>query len=148
MRRFVEKPAVPEAAALIADGALWNLFIVAARAQSLLDLLRAKNAFLVERMRTAWRLDAHCFTGYSAIADLYRTLPTLDFSRDVAQGREAALSVLQVPPCGWSDLGTPERVAKALLRLGPVAGGPPARRAPLCLEERLARRDAAAAGHV
>jgi mannose-1-phosphate guanylyltransferase len=144
VRKFVEKPPRREAAALIAEGALWNVFIVVAHALSLLDLLRAKDAPLVERMRTAWRLDAQSLSGYSAVAELYRTLPTLDFSRDIAEGRESSLSVAQVPPCGWSDLGTPERVAKALRR--PVAVD--AHRAALSaaalsLEERLKQRQAA-----
>lgn len=144
VRKFVEKPRPQEAAALIAEGALWNAFIVAAHARSLLELLRAKDAALVERMRTAWQLDSRAFASYSAVAELYRTLPTLDFSRDVAEGRESSLSVVQVPPCGWSDLGTPERVAKALRRPG-AAGAQRAASsaAALSLEERLRQRQAA-----
>jgi len=147
VRRFVEKPAPPEAYDLIAEGALWNVFIVAAHGRSLLNLIRRRDAALVEEMEAAWRFDAHAASAYSAVAELYRRLPSLDFSRDVAEGRESALSVLQVPPCGWSDLGTPERVAKALLR--PV--GSRAERASmlriaaaaLSLEERLGRRQVA-----
>ena len=33
------------------------------------------------------------------------------------QGQEQHLRVLPVPDCGWSDLGTPERVAEALSAL-------------------------------
>jgi alkanesulfonate monooxygenase SsuD/methylene tetrahydromethanopterin reductase-like flavin-dependent oxidoreductase (luciferase family) len=40
----------------------------------------------------------------------------LDFSRDILQGQESTLRVLKVADCGWSDLGTPERVAEALAR--------------------------------
>jgi mannose-1-phosphate guanylyltransferase len=144
VRRFVEKPPSREAATLIADGALWNSFIVAARARSLVDLIRAKDAALVERMRGAWRLDAHALTGYSAVDALYRNLLPLDFSRDVAEGREASLSVLRVLPCGWSDLGTPERVARALLKPGSLGAEHAAQSAPLSLAERLRQREAAA----
>ncbi|HZF29241.1 MAG TPA: sugar phosphate nucleotidyltransferase [Gammaproteobacteria bacterium] len=144
VRKFVEKPPRREAAALIAAGALWNAFIVVAHALSLLDLLRAKDAALVERMRTAWRLDAQALSGYSAVAELYRTLPALDFSRDIAEGRESSLSVMQVPPCGWSDLGTPERIVKALRRPVAVDAHPPVlSAAALSLEERLRQRQAA-----
>lgn len=34
--------------------------------------------------------------------DLYARLPEIDFSRHMAQGHESDLSVLRVPPCGWS----------------------------------------------
>ena len=49
-----------------------------------------------------------------ATSDLYGQLPELDFSRHVLEGAEQSLRVLPVPACGWSDLGTPKRVAEAL----------------------------------
>jgi len=52
-----------------------------------------------------------------AAADLYARLPELDFSRHVLEGAEKSLRVVAVPPCGWSDLGTPRRVGEALRRL-------------------------------
>ena len=45
---------------------------------------------------------------------LYQNLHTVDFSKDVLQGRESMLRVLTVPHCGWTDLGTPERVGRIL----------------------------------
>jgi len=54
----------------------------------------------------------------NAARTLYPQLPTLDFSRDVVQGQESRLRVLTVPACGWSDLGTPQRVADTLNRIG------------------------------
>jgi hypothetical protein len=50
-------------------------------------------------------------------ADWYETLPTRDFSRDVLEGQESRLEVVRLAPCGWSDLGTPQRVAQTLARL-------------------------------
>ena len=47
-----------------------------------------------------------------ARSSLYDRLPELDFSRDLLEGRAADLCVLRVPPCGWSDLGTPRRVGE------------------------------------
>ena len=35
----------------------------------------------------------------------------------VIQGAEAQLRVITAPACGWSDLGTPQRVADTLARL-------------------------------
>jgi hypothetical protein len=55
--------------------------------------------------------------GWPAIVDLYQRMPELDFSRDLLEGRERALRVLEVPPCGWSDLGTPNRVGQTVRHL-------------------------------
>jgi hypothetical protein len=59
-----------------------------------------------------------------AAFDLYQRLPNLDFSRDVLEGQEATLRVLPVPYCGWTDLGTPQRVAQTLQRLPRAANAP------------------------
>jgi hypothetical protein len=54
---------------------------------------------------------------WPALLALYDRLPELDFSRDLLEGRAADLCVLRVPPCGWSDLGTPRRVGEIVKRL-------------------------------
>jgi mannose-1-phosphate guanylyltransferase len=48
------------------------------------------------------------------LAEFYQSLPTLDFSRELLQPNPQRLRVLRVPVCGWSDLGTPRRVADVL----------------------------------
>jgi mannose-1-phosphate guanylyltransferase len=123
---FVEKPTAAEARALIARGALWNSFIVAAHAPSLLGVIARHDSVVVERMRTAVKRSRARES--TALAGLYSSLPTVDFSRQILQGREPLLRVLRVRPCGWTDLGTVERVGKSL------RGGPPRavrRRGPL-----------------
>jgi mannose-1-phosphate guanylyltransferase len=52
-----------------------------------------------------------------ALAALYQGLPTVDFSHDVLERQASVLRVVPVPNCGWSDLGTPERVAETLRRI-------------------------------
>ena len=55
------------------------------------------------------------------LADLYETLPDLDFSRDLlVRVDRRRLRVLPVAGCGWSDLGTPERLVQTLSRLPPA----------------------------
>lgn len=123
---FVEKPGAAGARELAARGGLWNGFFVVARLASLLDLYRARMPRLVERLERARA------AGPGALADCYAALEPVDFSRDLLQGAEARLAVLPVPPCGWSDLGTPERVVErlrmlaSLRRLRPPAAGVPA----------------------
>lgn len=54
--------------------------------------------------------------GAAAVGAAYERLPNLDFSRALLQGSEEWLRLLPVPHCEWSDLGTPERVARCLSR--------------------------------
>jgi mannose-1-phosphate guanylyltransferase len=115
--RFVEKPAPALAATLVAQGAVWNSFIVAAHLPALLHLYERRAPELLAALRVAVRRDAVAGS-QAAVAELYRGLQTLDFSRDVLEGQEAHLRVATVPSCGWSDLGTPHRVAAALRRIG------------------------------
>ncbi|HVJ31227.1 MAG TPA: hypothetical protein VNA66_13020, partial [Gammaproteobacteria bacterium] len=48
------------------------------------------------------------------LRDIYCRLPVLDFSRDIVQRTPAAVSAKCVPPCGWTDLGTVDRVRQSL----------------------------------
>ena len=68
-------------------------------------------------MATALARDARMRRGASALRELYEHLPTIDFSRAALQGTESMLRLLTAPACGWSDLGTPKRVAETLRRL-------------------------------
>jgi mannose-1-phosphate guanylyltransferase/mannose-6-phosphate isomerase len=113
VRRFVEKPTPAVASQLLESGALWNSFIFAAHAATLLSLFRERIPRSVDSMATAMaRQD-----GESALRSLYEELPSVDFSRAITQGCEGSLRVVAAAACGWSDLGTPTRVVQALRRL-------------------------------
>jgi len=113
---FVEKPPFAQASELIERGALWNAFIVAASARALLAMFKERIPQVVSRMSAAVRRDLDAGTGTRAVSELYAELPAVDFSKDILPGQESHLRVLPVPRCGWSDLGTPKRVAEALCR--------------------------------
>jgi mannose-1-phosphate guanylyltransferase len=117
VEQFVEKPSAASARELIARGALWNSFIFWARGTTLLELIRGRLSEIAEEMINAlvrdWRGDG----GMSAVKELYERLPVVDFSHAVMQGAESALRVRTAPACGWTDLGTPRRVARTLQRL-------------------------------
>jgi len=117
--RFVEKPDVASARRLIEAGALWNAFIVMANAQALLELFARKYPQTVADMQKAVGRDVEFPDKPDAAEVLYRTLPTLDFSRHLLEGDESVLRLLAVEHCGWSDLGTPTRVARTLERWPP-----------------------------
>lgn len=114
VKQFIEKPTPMLARELIGRGGLWNAFIVASTAQALLGLFRRRIPEIVREMRAAVQQDLSERGTGPATALLYEDLPVIDFSHDILQGQEGHLRVLPVPQCGWSDLGTPERVADAL----------------------------------
>jgi mannose-1-phosphate guanylyltransferase len=109
--RMMEKPPASLASTLLKEGALWNSFIFAAEASLIADLMRSRYPQVVADFESA--LDG----GSQRLIELYERLPILDFSRHILQGAEPHLSVLRVPECGWSDLGTPRSVAACLGRL-------------------------------
>lgn len=119
--RFIEKPTSQVAKDIIAHGGLWNAFIIAASAQALIDLYMQRFAAIVMEMQVIMSRTANAglpaAAGWATIAEMYERLPEIDFSRHVLEGREDKLRVVQVPPCGWSDLGTPHRVGEAVRRL-------------------------------
>jgi mannose-1-phosphate guanylyltransferase len=122
--RFIEKPGYSVAREIIEAGGLWNTFIMVASAQTLLDLYLPRFAPLVMEMQIslAKGQTAGSPTGsWPALLSLYDRLPELDFSRDLLEGHAGDLCVLRVPPCGWSDLGTPRRVGEIVQRLGSVS---------------------------
>lgn len=114
--RFVEKPALRAAHELIGAGALWNAFIVVAKARALLELFALRFPEVVADLQYAVAHD--CVDPQQPVATrhVHDWLPDLDFSKHVAQGAEPLLRVLAVPSCGWSDLGTPQRLTQTLHR--------------------------------
>ncbi|HUQ52651.1 MAG TPA: sugar phosphate nucleotidyltransferase [Gammaproteobacteria bacterium] len=122
---FVEKPTRVHATKLIEAGALWNTFIVAANGRKLLEVLRAREPSVVSDMQRC-AADVRAVAPSAALRELYRELPVVDFSRDVAQENPTAFHALRVPACGWSDLGTVDRVREALQRGGRSASAPDA----------------------
>jgi len=115
--QFVEKPTPTLARALLERGAVWNSFILAARAEALMRLYERRYPEIVLEMRTAVQRELRTSSNGCAIGELYQRLPEIDFSRHVLEGQEAVLRVVPVPQCGWSDLGTLQRVASCLARM-------------------------------
>jgi mannose-1-phosphate guanylyltransferase len=112
---FVDQPTAAVARTLIARGAVWNSFILAAHGTAVVACIRQRFPQMVDDMIRAIRLDAT--HGTCALEDLYEHLAAVDFSQSVAQGAEPSLCVYTAPPCGWTHLGTPRGVGAALHRL-------------------------------
>jgi mannose-1-phosphate guanylyltransferase len=115
---FVEKPASAIIRDLIARAALWNSFIFAGRATTLLALLDRAFPGIVAGMQAALVPREPRGLCNPALDAFYATLPVVDFSRQILQGAESRLAVLAAAACGWTDLGTPSRVLHALTGLG------------------------------
>lgn len=134
---FVEKPNPAEAEACLRRGALWNSFIFAARGSAMLALCDRRVPSLTAAFRTAFASSVRGRT--RAVARLYQSLDLVDFSRAVLQGSEPFLRLRVVPTCGWTDLGTPARVAKCLDGLRAVRSRGPGSKELLDLSEAVAR---------
>jgi mannose-1-phosphate guanylyltransferase len=103
----VEKPDAEEAARLYRTGGLWNSFIIVARGEALLQLYQETQPLLVKLFSSTMR---HRGWSLSTLRHVYAALPSLDFTRDILSRAGERLRVLSVRPCGWTDLGTPERL--------------------------------------
>jgi mannose-1-phosphate guanylyltransferase len=116
--RFWEKPSHPTAEALLAQGCLWNTFVMIGRASIFLEMLDKTSPPGMLSAFTAAR--RHASSGaYAAGQDqLWATLVPGDFSRQVLSTSTENLAVLRMGNVGWSDLGTPERVKAAIARSG------------------------------
>ncbi|MEZ5499789.1 MAG: sugar phosphate nucleotidyltransferase [Steroidobacteraceae bacterium] len=115
--RFIEKPNAETATHLLGAGALWNSLIVIARVATLLRLFERRLPGNLASIRSALATERASANRLVALARSYQSLPHADFSRDVLEGEERSLRVQQVGHCGWSDLGTPQRIRQVLGRL-------------------------------
>jgi mannose-1-phosphate guanylyltransferase len=113
---FREKPAPPLARDLYLRGAHWSSFILVTRARALLSIYeRIAPALLraLERVRAAgFPASPAGDADPGALESVYSELPRLDFSRDLLEPAASQLRLLVVPPCGWTDLGTPDRIER------------------------------------
>lgn len=115
--RFVEKPSAAEAAALHRAGAYANTFVLLARGVALAEVVRtAAPAW--------WNALVNHFFRTDALDRVYERMPPSSLSRDVLARVPKALGVVPLPGIGWSDIGTPERLAR--VRSAPRPVGPTA----------------------
>ncbi len=115
VRAFVEKPGALLAVQLMEQGALWSSFIMVGHLDALLSLYEHTQPALLAGFLACLARPPGSADGTE---ELYASLPVRDFSRDVLQARTETLRVLRVPALGWSDLGTPQRLARCLARIG------------------------------
>lgn len=114
VQTFHEKPSTDMAAALLAQGGLWNSFVMVFQVTHLLDLIRTVLPSEFEEMQQ--------LTGNSpALMKAYPTLPAWNFSSHFLARIPEHLIVLCVDGVHWSDWGTRESVLRTLSRLKQAA---------------------------
>ncbi|HUO62268.1 MAG TPA: sugar phosphate nucleotidyltransferase [Terriglobales bacterium] len=117
VRGFVEKPEPEVANRLLGSGGLWNTFVLAARAATLVEAGREHVPGLHERI-----VQITAFTGSEherwAVRQGYEFAPNRSFSRDVLERCPARLGVMPLSGVSWRDLGTPRRVVEMLEETG------------------------------
>ncbi len=102
---FREKPLGDEIPRLRAAGALLNTFVFAARAATLEHAFQRWAPAYFEGILATHREP-------SLLEVTFDLLPSSNFSRDVLERMAEQLRIVPLPPsAGWSDIGTPERLA-------------------------------------
>lgn len=109
---FVEKPDRATAERLYERGALWNTMLSVARGEA---LWRLGCLHLPTQVALFQEFAPLLRSGRAAecLRDVYERLQPADFSRDLVAACKG-LRVTAMDGAGWSDCGTPERLAAAL----------------------------------
>jgi mannose-1-phosphate guanylyltransferase len=115
VERFVEKPDLTEAQALLADGAMWNTLILAGRGQALWQMVAGKLPRVAAPL-CQYRLAIDHPDARPLLDDAYDDMPPADLSRDVLE-HVRGLAVVQMSGSGWTDCGTPRRLLEVLRRI-------------------------------
>jgi mannose-1-phosphate guanylyltransferase len=147
VRRFTEKPAADRVRTLLKHGALWNSFIVAANAAALLAMFERRVPAVVAQVRDYMARQRSRPASSAQLAEQFAAIPTLDFSEHIIAPAPHDFGVLRLAPCGWSDLGTPARLARVVQRhradIERAPHAPAAMRGQLDLAERIESRGSA-----
>jgi len=117
VRHFREKPTQAIAEELYRAGALWNTFVFAGRAATLVETGSDCLPALHERLV---RLSSFLGTEHErwAIRQAYELSPRANFSHAVLERCPRKLAVIRLSAVSWRDPWTPRRVVKTLGELG------------------------------
>ena len=111
---FVEKPERSIATELIRSGGIWNSGIIAGRVSQFIALYPRHTRQMILDLRAIVEHWPDSRIPSAGLTSLYDHHSELDFSSDVLQQRPESLQFMKVPPCGWNDVATPERLANAV----------------------------------
>jgi mannose-1-phosphate guanylyltransferase len=115
--RFVEKPSPAAARACLEAGALWNTFVVVARASALADVARQVLPAVHEELAAVVPV-LGTDRGVAALRRAYAGLPAASFSTEVLERCAPVLAVSRLAGASWCDWGSPRRVIRTLRQTG------------------------------
>ena len=110
---FVEKPSVPVATRLNAQGALWNTMVTCGTVDALWELGREADPRLLDILDSFVPLVGTPDED-DAIEYIYRAYLPVSFSRDVLERAPHRLAAMELQGVEWSDWGRPERIETVL----------------------------------
>jgi mannose-1-phosphate guanylyltransferase len=108
VNRFWEKPALPQARALLQSGCLWNTFVTIGSSATFFELICSEVPDVVLSLTRA--------LADNDLAATYARLPSVDFSRDILVRQANRLLVIRDSGSGWADLGSPDCVLGLLAK--------------------------------
>jgi mannose-1-phosphate guanylyltransferase len=111
--RFWEKPRQKFAATLMAQGCLWNSFVMVGRVSAFLNFILQTLPSLLGAFESIRSSSSSAFEE-KELRELYSGILATSFSQDVMSVRPTNLAVLCATGLGWSDLGEPSRVLSVL----------------------------------
>ena len=117
VKRFWEKPARPIAQKLLADGCLWNTFVMVGTVGAFLEMIRRTSSTVFQTLRSAL-VDCGLDAEEERMQYIYDRLTPTDFSKQVLSVSAERLAVANCGKVGWSDLGDPRRLVTALTESG------------------------------
>jgi len=116
VRRFWEKPSADLARDLLDRGCIWNTFVMVARVQAFVDMIRSGAPEVYQAFKPLLASDRETDAG--TMEAVYAGITTADFSTVVLSAAPERLGVFCLGDVGWSDLGDPHRVLTVLSQTG------------------------------
>ena len=117
VKRFWEKPARPIAQQLLADGCLWNTFVMVGTVGAFLGMIRRTSSTIFQTLGSTLA-DCSLDAEEEQMRYIYDRLTPTDFSKQVLSVSTEGLAVANCGEVGWSDLGDPRRLVTALTESG------------------------------
>jgi len=111
--KFVEKPPLDEARAMVGGGWLWNTLVLVGRVAVLIELGWRTLPALSDRLARIKPFADSADEAW-ALQQAYLLAAKASFSRAVLEACPSVLAVSPLPPTvSWSDWGTPDRVLRS-----------------------------------
>lgn len=117
VNRFWEKPTGGVAETLMAEGCMWNSFVMVGTVDAFLDMFR-RHLPEMFRMFDAAKKVFGTREEAAVIRSIYSWIEETNFSNEVLEKSSSNLLVLRVGDVGWCDWGEPERVIDTLANMG------------------------------